>query len=93
MKIKTIFWIIILILAVIFAFQNTYDVKLTVYFWKFNTPLIIVILISIVIGLFSGIFIRGIKREVKEKPEKKEVIIKEEPKPKKKKPGIKKEEK
>lgn len=93
MKTKTIFWIIILILSVIFAFQNTENVKLTVYFWKFNSPLIIVILVSIIVGFLAGIFIRGIKREVKEKPEKKEVIIKEELKPKKRKPGIKKEEK
>jgi uncharacterized integral membrane protein len=93
MKTKTIFWIIILILAVIFAFQNTENVKLTVYFWKFNSPLIIVILVSIIIGLLSGIYIRGIKREVKEKIEKKEEKVKEELKPKKRKPGIKKEEK
>jgi len=93
MKTKLIFWIIILILAIIFAFQNTEDVKITVYFWKFNSPLIIVILVSLIVGFLAGIFIRGIKREFKEKPEKKEVIIKEESKPKKKKPGIKKEEK
>lgn len=67
MKLKTIIWLIILGLVVIFAFQNTKPATLSVYFWSFESPLIIVILFSLAIGFLAGIFLRNIRREEKEK--------------------------
>lgn len=67
MKLKTIIWLIILVLVVMFAFQNTKPSTLSVYFWSFESPLIIVILFSLAIGFLAGIFLRNIRREEKEK--------------------------
>ena len=79
LKLKTIIWLIVLVLVVIFAIQNVQSVELSVYFWKFECPKIILIFVSLVLGFFAGIFLRSLKREEK----KKETPRKEETTPKK----------
>ncbi len=42
------------ILLVIFALQNAQEVIITLYFWKFQSSLALLLLISLALGVFLG---------------------------------------
>ncbi len=92
MKVKTIIWLIILILLVIFGIGNRTTMELW-FFGTFYPPKIVVILVSFIIGFLAGIFLRNIRREERVRFKKETVEIKEEQekKPRKKTGGKKKE--
>ena len=94
MKLKNIILLIILILLVIFGIGNRNDMELW-FFGKFNLPKIVVILVSLIIGFFAGIFLRNIRREEKEKLAKEpgQEEVKKTKKPKKKIQQMEKESK
>lgn len=52
---RLIFSIIVVILVVIFSIQNTNAVKLDLVFVSFQTPLVLVILFSLLVGVVIGI--------------------------------------
>lgn len=52
---KLVVSIIILILVVIFALQNTNAVVVDVFFAKYSVPLVLVILLSLLLGVIVGL--------------------------------------
>lgn len=52
---KLIVSLIILILVVIFALQNTNIVPIDLFFAKYNIPLVLVILLSLLLGVIVGL--------------------------------------
>lgn len=52
---KLIFSIIIIILVVIFALQNTNVVAIDLFFAKYEVPLVLVILLSLLLGVIVGL--------------------------------------
>jgi len=78
LKLKTIILSVVLILVVIFAIGNR-DTMTLWFFGHFESPKIVIIFISLIVGFFIGIFLRSLKREEK----KKETPRKEETTPKK----------
>lgn len=52
---KLIVSIIILILVVIFALQNTSSVPIDLFFAKYSVPLVLVILLSLLLGVIVGL--------------------------------------
>ena len=51
---KLIFSILVLIIITVFAIQNTNNVQLDLIFVEFQTPLVLIILFSLLIGVIVG---------------------------------------
>ena len=49
--------LLIILVVSIFAFQNSLPVTLSFFFWRFEASLAVVIFLSAVIGLITGIII------------------------------------
>jgi putative membrane protein len=54
MKAKLVGIIVLLVVLVIFAIQNTQSVVITFLFWKFETSAVLSILVSFIIGFLVG---------------------------------------
>jgi uncharacterized integral membrane protein len=54
MKAKLVGIIVLLVVLVIFAIQNTQPVVITFLFWKFETSAVLSILVSFVLGFLVG---------------------------------------
>ncbi len=54
MQRSLIIGLVLAILLVIFALQNAQEVIITLYFWKFQSSLALLLLISLAIGVFLG---------------------------------------
>ncbi len=84
-KTNSIISILLLILLLIFAIQNVASTQLKFLFWDFNASLALVIFITLIIGILSGIVLslstlRKRKKIIKEKDKiikEKDEIIKE----------------
>lgn len=63
MKIKSIIMLIILGLFIIVAIQNSEDVQMHTLFWSFNISKFLMLIITLVIGMFIGILIPGLLRK------------------------------
>jgi len=50
----TIIAIIIALLAVVFAMQNAKPAEVTLFFWDFSSSMALMMLITLVIGIISG---------------------------------------
>lgn len=71
MKIKSIIMLIILGLFIIVAIQNSEDVQMHTLFWSFNISKFLMLIITLVIGMFIGILIPGLLRKSNKKKEEK----------------------
>ena len=60
--------LIVLILLLIFAIQNTQPVVLNFLFWQISTSSVLSILVSFVIGLLTGSLLMMIGRMKKKSP-------------------------
>jgi len=63
MKTKTIIFIIIWTLFLVFLVQNAQVVTLQLFFWKIRMSRIILIAITALIGFLLGFIAAGMKRE------------------------------
>ena len=68
MSAKVIALIVLLILLLIFAIQNTQPVVLNFLFWQIFTSSVLSILVSFVIGLLTGCLLMMIGRVKKKNP-------------------------
>ena len=68
MSVKVIAIIVLLILLLIFAIQNTQPVVLNFLFWQISTSLVLSILAGFVIGLLTGCLVMMIGRMKKKCP-------------------------
>jgi uncharacterized integral membrane protein len=68
MSAKVIAIIVLLILLLIFAIQNTQSVVLNFLFWQISTSSVLSILVSFVIGLLIGCLLMMIGRMKKKSP-------------------------
>ena len=68
MSAKLIAIIVLLILLLIFAIQNTQPVVLNFLFWQISTSSVLSILVSFVIGLLTGCLLMMIVRMKKKSP-------------------------
>lgn len=68
MNAKVIAIIVLLILLLIFAIQNTQSVVLNFLFWKISTSSVLSILVSFVIGLLIGCLLMMIGRMKRKSP-------------------------
>jgi putative membrane protein len=55
MRKRLIFSLILLILSVIFAIQNSVDVTMKFFFWEAALPVALIIVISLAIGVIIGL--------------------------------------
>lgn len=62
------FVLIIVILVAIFSVQNADPVKFTFLFWKFEASLAIVIFLSVLTGLITGVISAFLMRRKQRKP-------------------------
>jgi len=60
--------LIIIVLVAIFSIQNADPVKFTFLFWKFEASLAIVIFLSVLTGLITGVIIAFLLRLKQKKP-------------------------
>jgi putative membrane protein len=58
---QLIFAIVIALLAVIFALQNSAPVKVNLYFWEVNISLALLIILLLVMGIVTGLLIMSKK--------------------------------
>jgi len=68
MRAKVIAIIVLLILMLIFAIQNTQPVVLNFLFWQIFTSSVLSILVSFIIGLLTGCLLMMIVRMKKKSP-------------------------
>ena len=68
MSAKVIAIIVLLILMLIFAIQNTQPVVLNFLFWQIFTSSVLSILVSFIIGLLTGCLLMMIVRMKKKSP-------------------------
>lgn len=68
MSAKLIAIIVLLVLLLIFAIQNTQSVVLNFLFWKISTSSVLSILVSFVIGLLIGCLLMMIGRMKRKSP-------------------------
>ena len=68
MRAKLIAIIVLLILLVIFAIQNTQPVVLNYLFWQISTSSVLSILVSFAIGVLTGGLLMMIGRKKKSSP-------------------------
>ena len=68
MNAKIIGVIILLVVLVVFAIQNTQPVGITFLFWGFETTAVLSILVSFLIGFLAGWLIMGRGRSQKKVP-------------------------
>ena len=80
---QTIIAVIIAVLAVIFALQNATVSKLTLYFWEVNLSLALIIILTLVLGIATGMLLM-MKRILRDKRTiselKKKIVFLETPK-------------
>ncbi|MEO8146519.1 MAG: lipopolysaccharide assembly protein LapA domain-containing protein [Bacteroidia bacterium] len=80
---QTIIAVIIAVLAVVFALQNSQDAILTLYFWDVKFSLALLIIITLIIGIAVGMLLR-MKRIMNDKRTiselKKKIVFLEAPK-------------
>lgn len=80
---QTIIAVIIAVLAVIFALQNSQDAILTIYFWQVNLSLALLIILTLVVGIAVGMLLL-VKRILNDKGTiselKKKIVFLESPK-------------
>ncbi len=69
MNTKVIALIVLLILLLIFAIQNTQTVALNFLFWKITTSAVLSILMSFIIGLLTGCLLMMLGRMKKKSPQ------------------------
>jgi uncharacterized integral membrane protein len=62
MKAKTIFIIVLTILIVIFALQNTEVVKVQLWFWNLQIPRALLIFCCLAVGVIIGLMIPSSKK-------------------------------
>jgi putative membrane protein len=71
MKFKIIIFIILLILLVVFALQNAEIVQIKLWFWSFETPGVLLILVSVSAGVIIGMIFSHLgSKKSKKEPEK-----------------------
>jgi len=63
MKTKTIIFIIIWTLFLVFLIQNAQIVTLQLFFWKISMSRIILIAITVIIGFLLGFIAAGMKKK------------------------------
>ncbi len=68
MSAKVIAIIVLLVLLLIFAIQNTQPVVFNFLFWQISTSSVISILVSFIIGLLTGCLLMMIGRMKKKNP-------------------------
>ena len=61
MKIKKIIGVILIVIVVIFGFQNLNVGTINLLFWKLEMPGILLIFIIFIVGFFSGLLFRALK--------------------------------
>jgi len=61
MKIKKIIGIILIVIVVIFGFQNLNVSTINLLFWKLELPGILLIFIIFIVGFFSGLLFKALK--------------------------------
>ncbi len=54
MKPKVVGVLVVVILVLIIMFQNTHHVNLQILFWQITSPLILLILVSVIVGFVIG---------------------------------------
>jgi uncharacterized integral membrane protein len=67
MKVKTIFIIVLTILIVIFALQNTEVVNVQLWFWNLQIPRALLIFCCLAVGVIIGLMVPSAKRIEHEK--------------------------
>lgn len=80
---QTIIAVVIAILAVVFAVQNSQDAILKLYFWQVNFSLALLIIITLVVGIAVGMLLlmKGILNDKNTISElKKKIVLLETPK-------------
>ena len=65
MNSKMIGLILLLLILLVFALQNTQTVAIKFLFWEVTTSAVLTILISFVLGVLSGWLIRFVKPSLK----------------------------
>ncbi len=68
MQTKIIIALVLIVIALVIALQNTEIVPIRLLFWEFGLPRIVMILIPLLIGLAGGYIIavsRRVKRETR----------------------------
>ncbi len=71
MKAKSIILLIILGLFIIVAIQNSEEIQMHTLFWAFNISKLLLLIITLVIGMFIGILIPGLLTKSDKKKEEK----------------------
>jgi len=69
MKTKAIIILLLAILLIIFALQNTEVVRVKLWFWGMDLPLALLIFVCFAIGVVTGIIIPTSKEKKKSQPE------------------------
>jgi uncharacterized integral membrane protein len=64
MKTKIIFFLIIVVLFTFFVTQNTQIVSIYFFYWKFESPAILLIIITGFIGIVLGLILGSILKPV-----------------------------
>ena len=72
MKTKAIITLLLAILLIIFALQNTEMVRIKCWFWGVEIPLALLIFVCFAVGLIIGIILPTSKKKKEDKPEKSE---------------------
>ncbi len=69
MKIKSIILLILLGLFIIVAIQNVEDIPMHTLFWSFNISKLLLLIITLLVGMFIGILIPGLLTKSNKKNE------------------------
>lgn len=69
MKIKSIILLIVLGLFIIVAIQNIEEIQVHTLFWSFNISKLLLLILTLVIGMFIGILIPGLLTKSNKKSE------------------------
>ena len=80
MRTKAIIILLLAILLIIFALQNTEVVRVKLWFWGMDLPLALLIFVCFAIGVVTGIIIPTSKGKKKSHPEEKKKSQQEETK-------------
>ncbi len=77
MKFKTIIFIILLILLVVFALQNAEIVQIKLWLWSIETPGVLLILVSVSAGVIIGMISTHLGSKKSKKEPEEEADVKE----------------